>query len=58
MENDFESPMKETIIMQQERAIGVLIEKLSSSADYEDNLNGCSILQDLLEMKDYYVMLC
>ena len=35
-----------------------LIEKLSSNLTEEDNLNGSTIISDMLEVKDFYSVLC
>lgn len=35
-----------------------LIEKIGPSFSEEDNLNGSNILQEMLEVKDFYNVLC
>jgi hypothetical protein len=35
-----------------------LIEKVGPDATEEDNLNGSSILQDMLETKEFYNIIC
>jgi hypothetical protein len=35
-----------------------LIDKLGPDASEEDNLNGSSILQDMLETKEFYGVIC
>lgn len=43
---------------QQTRAVEVLIRKLGPEASEDDNLNGSSIIQDMLEIKEFYQMIC
>lgn len=35
-----------------------LVEKLSSMANEEDNLNAATILTDMLELKEFYSVIC
>ena len=35
-----------------------LIDKVGPNASEEDNLNGCSIIQDMLEVKEFYNVVC
>lgn len=35
-----------------------LIEKLGPEGNEEDNLNACSIIQDMLEVKEFYNIVC
>lgn len=54
-ETEFEGSQAKEITLQQINAIDGLIEKLAPSEFEEDNLNSCSVLQDLLENKEFYV---
>lgn len=35
-----------------------LVEKLGPEEGEEDNLNSCSIIQDMLEVKEFYNVVC
>ena len=53
-ENDFDSQVAQIMQKKQQQVVQNLLQKLSSEASEEDNLNGCSILQDMLEIKEFY----
>jgi hypothetical protein len=42
----------------QQEVILKLVEKLGKTSGEEDNLNGSTILMDMLEMKEFYSQLC
>jgi hypothetical protein len=42
----------------QQQVVQNLLQKLSPEASEEDNLNGCSIMQDMLEVKEFYSIIC
>ena len=54
MDHEFEGETKELICKQQTRVVEALIGKLGPDGSEEDNLNASSVLQDLLEIKEFY----
>ncbi|MFS8159853.1 MAG: hypothetical protein ACMG6E_06515 [Candidatus Roizmanbacteria bacterium] len=57
-ESDFESQIGQAMQKKQQQVVQNLLLKLSSDSSEEDNLNGCSILQDMLEIKEFYQIVC
>mmetsp|Transcript_10344 Transcript_10344/g.10366 ORF Transcript_10344/g.10366 Transcript_10344/m.10366 type:complete len:157 (-) Transcript_10344:1209-1679(-) len=54
MDSEFEGEVQVQIQTKQREIVQKLINKLSPENSMEDNLNGCSILQDMLESKEFY----
>ena len=55
MVSDFEdSNLSSKIQTKQKQVIVKLIDKLGPDCDEEDNLNACTILSDMIEIKDFY----
>ena len=54
MDSEFEGEVQVQIQNKQREVVQKLIQKLGSDSSMEDNLNGCSILQDMLESKEFY----
>lgn len=57
-DHDFESPIQEEIKAKQHQVLEALIEKIGPDGSEDDHLNASSILQDMLETKDFYVVIC
>lgn len=51
---DYEGPVTQEMTQKQLWVVEQLIAKLGPDSDEEDNLNGASILSDLLEVKEFY----
>ena len=57
MSHDFEGDLAKQIETKQQESVVTLIQKLGPQAMEEDNLNACSIIQDMLEIKEFYAIL-
>lgn len=57
-DHDFETELGEEIKRKQQYVMQELVEKLGPQATEEDNLNGSSILQEMLETKEFYSIIC
>jgi hypothetical protein len=54
VDSDFDQSVAENMRKKQQEVVSKLLAKLGSQDNEEDNLNGCSILQDMLETKEFY----
>jgi hypothetical protein len=57
-DHDFENPIGQEMNQKQHQVVQQLIEKVGPEASDEDNLNGASILADMLELKEFYGIAC
>ena len=57
-DNEYDSDVVARIKSKQNEVVSKLIQKLSPEHSEEDNLNGCSILYDLLETKQFFNVAC
>jgi hypothetical protein len=57
-DHDFESALGAEIKSKQHYVLQQLVEKLSPEATEEDNLNGSTILTDMLDTKEFYNVVC
>jgi hypothetical protein len=55
--HEFDGQLAKDIETKQQEAVVALVQKLGPQATEEDNLNSCSILQDMLEIKEFYSIL-
>ncbi len=57
MDNDFDQDITKEMSAKQAQVMQTLIDKVGPSSSEEDNLNGSSIIQEMLEVKDFYNVL-
>ena len=58
VDTDHEPEIANQIKAKQQVAVGILIESLGPEKSEEHNLNACSIIQDMFEIKDFYNQIC
>lgn len=57
MHHDYDGQLAKDIMTKQQETVVALIDKLGPQGTEEDNLNACSIIQDMLEIKEFYQVL-
>jgi hypothetical protein len=58
IDHDFDGAIAKEMSAKQQQVILALIDKVGPAASDEDNLNGCSIIQEMLEVKEFYNIVC
>ena len=58
VDTDHEPEIFAEIKAKQQMAVGTLIESLGPEKSEEHNLNACTIIQDMFEIKDFYNLIC
>jgi hypothetical protein len=58
VDHDFDGAIEKEMAAKQQQVMHALIDKVGPLASEEDNLNGCSIIQDMLEVKEFYNVVC
>lgn len=58
VDSDHEPEILAEVKAKQQMAVGHLIESLGPEKSEEHNLNACSIIQDMFEIKEFYNLIC
>lgn len=58
MDHDFDSTIAKEMHAKQQSVMQQLVEKVGPEASEEDNLNGANIIADMLEVKEFYSLVC
>jgi len=58
IDSDFEPEIMAEIKAKQQLAVSKLIDQLGPDVSDEHNLNGCTIIQDMFEIKEFYNIIC
>jgi hypothetical protein len=57
-ETDYEQEILDQIKIKQQTAIEKLVDRLGPQFTEEDNMNASTILQDLIEKKEFFTLIC
>jgi len=57
-DSEYEPEIQTMIKVKQQTAVAKLVDKLGPSFTEEDNMNASTILQDLIEKKEFFTMIC
>ena len=58
MDHEFDGSIAKEMTAKQQQVMLSLIDKVGPSVTEEDNLNGASIIQEMLEIKEFYNTIC